>query len=79
MDFDAEDIDIMLPLLVASGKINFLSILSKSRRRLVWIKPWLKRISTKSVSSQQYIETTTTRPLWLPKIFSYEFLASSLF
>ena len=47
MDFDAEDIDIMLPLLVASGKINFLSILSKSRRRLVWVKPWLKRIQQK--------------------------------
>ena len=49
MDFDEEDDDIILLLLVASGIKNLLSVLPKSRRRLVWVKPWLQRTSTKSV------------------------------
>ena len=49
MDFDEEDDDIILLLLVASGIKNLFSILPKSRRRLLWVKPWLQRRSAKSV------------------------------
>ena len=38
-----------LLLLVVPGVANLLSILSKSRWQLVWVKPWLKCKSTKSV------------------------------
>ena len=49
MDLDEEDDDIILSLLVASGVKNLLSIHPKSRRRLVWVKPWLQCRATKSV------------------------------
>ena len=48
IDFDEDD-DIILLLLVASGVKNLLSILPKSRPRLVLVKPWLQRRSTKSM------------------------------
>ena len=47
MDFDEEDDEIMLWLLVASGTTNLLSIQPKSELQLVWVKPWLQK-STKS-------------------------------
>ena len=49
MDFDEEDDDIILLLLVVSGIKNLFSILPKSRRCLLWVKPWLQRRSAKSV------------------------------
>ena len=49
MDFDEEDDDIILLLLVVSNITNLLSILSQSRRQLVWVKLWLQHRSTKSV------------------------------
>ena len=49
MDLDEESGDILLLLLVASDLTNLLGILSTSGRWLVWVKPWLKCRSTKSV------------------------------
>ena len=40
---------IILLFLVTSDEINFLSILPKSRRHLVWVEPWLQRRSTRCV------------------------------
>ena len=49
MDFDTEDGDIILLLLVTSGEANIFSTLPKSRRQIAWVKPWLQCRSTKSV------------------------------
>ena len=49
MDFDEEDDDITLFLLLASGITNLLSILPKLSFQLERVKHWLQRRSTKSV------------------------------
>ena len=48
MDFDGEDDDIILLLIVAPSVTGLLSILPKSKRQLVWVKPWLQGRSTKT-------------------------------
>ena len=60
IDFD-EDEDIILLLLVASGVKNLLSILPKSRRRLLLVKPWLQRRSTKSIYHHIILELKLDR------------------
>ena len=60
IDFD-EDEDIILLLLVASGVKNLLSILPKSRRRLLLVKPWLQRRSTKSIYHNIILELKLDR------------------
>ena len=49
MDFDEEDDDITLFLLLASGITNLLSILPKLSCQLERVKHWLQCRSTKSV------------------------------
>ena len=69
---EEEDDDIILLLFVAFGVTNLLSILQKSMRQLVWVKPWLQTQVNKKCLSQHYIGTKITRSLCLPKIFLYE-------
>ena len=49
MDFDVQDDNMILLLLVASGIRNLLRILPKSRCQSVRVKPWLQCRSTESV------------------------------
>ena len=49
MDFDEENDDIMLLLLVAFVVTSLLNALQRSRQQLMWVKPWLQCRSTKSV------------------------------
>ena len=48
MDFDGEDDEIVLLLLVVSGATNLLSIQPKSRLQLVWVKTWLQKSTRKA-------------------------------
>ena len=54
MDFDGEDDDIILLLIVAPSVTGLLSILPKSKRQLVWVKPWLQGRSTKLLTTTLY-------------------------
>ena len=61
---------IILLFLVTSDEINFLSILPKSRRQLVWVEPWLQRRSTRCVYQNLISELNLQKRYDYRKCFS---------
>ena len=68
MGFDEEDNNIIFLFLEAPGFTNLLSVLPKSQRQSMWVKPWLQRRSTKNVY-HSIISEPKLQDSFYPKIF----------
>ena len=72
IEFDKEDYDIILFLLVESDVTNLLNFLPKSRPQSVLVKPWLQSRLTKSVYHNTILQLKLQDPCDYRKYFRME-------